>query len=206
MGACFSSEQKYHVRKVVTREDVKEAQDAWAAAIVKISSDYANKGDYVALAISEAEKLYGYDHGQVLFKPTKAADVPFRPRHMDAYSYFVGHNAPESRTATRRTKVLPSTVVTAGRLLNSITTISRAMVRLPSLWAPITSPAQRTKVSPKLSIPSDTSVAAMAKFASAFTIHLCLTRHESAPAKVALHNLAVSDNTYSLSIAHSFHT
>ena len=94
MGTCFSSEQKYHVRKVVTREDVKEAQDAWAAAIVKISSDYANKGDYVALAVSEAEKLYGYDHGQVLFKPTKAADAPFRPRHMDAYSYFVGHNAP----------------------------------------------------------------------------------------------------------------
>ena len=40
MGACFSSDQKYHVRKVVypvTKEDVKEAQDAWAAAIVEIS-------------------------------------------------------------------------------------------------------------------------------------------------------------------------
>jgi|TARA_B100000401_G_scaffold390458_1_gene296703 hypothetical protein len=107
MGACFSSDQKYHVRKVVypvTKEDVKEAQDAWAAAIVEISRSHADKEDYVGLAVAKAEQLYGYGYGQVLFKPTKAADAPFRPLVMDAYSYFVGCNAPGVKNGYKEDK------------------------------------------------------------------------------------------------------
>jgi hypothetical protein len=39
------------------------------------------------------DKLYGYGHGQVLFKPTEAADLQFRPMACDCMSYFVGGDA-----------------------------------------------------------------------------------------------------------------
>ena len=41
-------------------------------------------------AAGAAADLYGYGHGKVLFKPTKAAEYPFRPVAADAMSYFVG--------------------------------------------------------------------------------------------------------------------
>merc|ERR1719163_2514048 len=40
-----------------------------------------------------AGKLYGYGHCDVLFKPTKATDHPFRPTGEEAMSYFVGAEA-----------------------------------------------------------------------------------------------------------------
>jgi hypothetical protein len=78
---------------LVTEADVKACQDAWASAIVEISSVYAENGDYVKAAGDAAANLYGYGHGNVLFKPTKAAEAPFRPTGADAMSYFVGHKA-----------------------------------------------------------------------------------------------------------------
>merc|ERR1712146_457076 len=38
-------------------------------------------------------KLYGYGKSDVLFKPTKATNNPFRPTAEDAMSYFVGAEA-----------------------------------------------------------------------------------------------------------------
>jgi len=80
----------------VTEAEVKACQEAWAAAIVEISSVYAEKGDFVKAAGDAAANLYGYGHGKVLFKPTKAAEVPFRPTGSDAMSYFVGQMAVEN--------------------------------------------------------------------------------------------------------------
>ena len=44
----------------------------------------------------EAEKMirkfYGYNDFSVLFKPTKAADIPFRATAEGALSYFIGQN------------------------------------------------------------------------------------------------------------------
>ena len=40
-----------------------------------------------------AGELYGYGHSNVLFKPTKAKDVQFRPTASQAMSYFVGSKA-----------------------------------------------------------------------------------------------------------------
>lgn len=51
--------------------------------------------DYVGVAAEHAGELYGYGHSKVLFKPTKAAEFPFRPTANDAMSYFVGGNAVE---------------------------------------------------------------------------------------------------------------
>ena len=77
----------------VTEREVIEAQNFWAQSIVDISNSFLSGGDYVSLAGQRAGELYGYDHSNVLFKPTKAAEQQFRPTANDAMSYFVGHDA-----------------------------------------------------------------------------------------------------------------
>merc|ERR1719389_913907 len=75
---------------MVTEAEVKEAQAAWASAIKNISKTYLDKGDFVGTAATAAGKLYAYGQSNVLFKPTKAAEYPFRPTAEEAMSYFVG--------------------------------------------------------------------------------------------------------------------
>ncbi|EOD25043.1 hypothetical protein EMIHUDRAFT_443720 [Emiliania huxleyi CCMP1516] len=77
----------------VTEAEVVAAQKLWADSIASISKVYAEEGDYVAAAGEAAGKLYGYGHGNVLFKPTKATDHPFRATGEEAMSYFVGAEA-----------------------------------------------------------------------------------------------------------------
>jgi len=77
----------------VTNAEVIAAQKLWAESIASISKVYAEKGDYVAAAGEAAGKLYGYGHGNVLFKPTKATTHPFRATGEEAMSYFVGAEA-----------------------------------------------------------------------------------------------------------------
>lgn len=77
----------------VSMDEVIEAQNLWAKSIVDISDCFLGGGDYVSLAGDCAGELYGYDHSNVLFKPTKAVDKQFRPTANDAMSYFVGHDA-----------------------------------------------------------------------------------------------------------------
>jgi hypothetical protein len=74
----------------VTEKEVLEVQANWAAAIRNISKVHKEGGDYIAAAGEAAGQLYGYGHKNVLFKPTKAAEFPFRPTADDAMSYFVG--------------------------------------------------------------------------------------------------------------------
>jgi len=74
----------------VTEEDVLAVQSAWAGAIKRISSVYKWGGDYIQTAADAAGELYAYGHHDVMFKPTKAAEYPFRPTPEEAMSYFVG--------------------------------------------------------------------------------------------------------------------
>merc|ERR1719389_1600739 len=74
----------------VTEAEVLECQKNWAEAIQSISTTYLDGGDFVGAAGEAAGVLYGYGKTDVLFKPTKAAEVPFRPEGADAMSYFVG--------------------------------------------------------------------------------------------------------------------
>ena len=78
---------------VVSEYDVIAAQNFWAQSIVDISNSFLSGEDYVSLAGERAGELYGYDHSNVLFKPTKAAKQQFRPTAHDAMSYFVGNDA-----------------------------------------------------------------------------------------------------------------
>jgi len=79
--------------EAITEEEVKECQAKWANAIKTISKTYLDKGDYIGAAGEAAGELYGYGHSNVLFKPTKAAEFPFRPTGEEAMSYFVGGKA-----------------------------------------------------------------------------------------------------------------
>ena len=86
IARAFSSES-------VTESEVLKLQKNWANAITSISGVYKDKGDYIKAAADAAGELYGYGHSQVLFKPTRAAEFPFRPTANEAMSYFVGGNA-----------------------------------------------------------------------------------------------------------------
>ena len=70
----------------MTEAEVLEAQELWAASIASISKVYADKGDYVAAAGEAAGQLYGYGKCDVLFKPTKSTEHPFRPTGESAMS------------------------------------------------------------------------------------------------------------------------
>jgi hypothetical protein len=76
-----------------TEQEIIAAQEAWGNGIVKIGS---LKNDTVAAARAAEEhldRLYAFDLGQVLFKPTKCAQVQFRLDKVSALSYFVGGNS-----------------------------------------------------------------------------------------------------------------
>ena len=77
----------------ITEQEVEVAQKLWADQIAAISKVYLDGGDYVTAAGEAAGQLYGYGHGDVLFKPTKATGHPFRPTGEEAMSYFVGAEA-----------------------------------------------------------------------------------------------------------------
>jgi hypothetical protein len=80
----------------ITKLDVEAAQEEWAESIVAIGEASLISED---AAREEAENvldtLYNYDYGTVLFKPTKASEVPFRSTREDALSYFVGGDIEE---------------------------------------------------------------------------------------------------------------
>ena len=80
----------------VTEADVLAVQAKWAGAIKSISETHKKGGDFVGAAAEAAGELYAYGHHDVLFKPTKAREVTFRPTAEEAMSYFVGANAVES--------------------------------------------------------------------------------------------------------------
>ena len=75
---------------MITKNEVLAAQKAWGNALVKIGSLKTN----MVLCEKEAEiqikKLYAVDEKEILFKPTKAAEIQFRPTLEAAKSYFIG--------------------------------------------------------------------------------------------------------------------
>ena len=78
---------------MISLKDVENIQKEWGDSLVKLGS---LKGNFEACE-NEAEKminrLYGYNNGTVLFKPTKAKDNQFRLTFEGAKSYFIGENS-----------------------------------------------------------------------------------------------------------------
>ncbi len=76
----------------ITEEEVLEFQESWGEGIVHIGEVYSEGEDYEAAASEHIERFYGYDTGDVLFKPTLASEERFRDTFEGALSYFIGGN------------------------------------------------------------------------------------------------------------------
>lgn len=73
----------------ITADDVAAAQKMWGNAVVAIGE----AGDDAAKVAEESAKAaYAFDLGAIQFKPTLAAETPFRPDLEGALSYFVSGN------------------------------------------------------------------------------------------------------------------
>lgn len=80
----------------ITEQEINNAQDAWGEGIVKIGKVFKDGGDYSAAAEAHIDQFYNYGadrKGNILFKPTLAAEKQFRPTFEGALSYFVGGNS-----------------------------------------------------------------------------------------------------------------
>jgi len=73
----------------ITEQEVEQAQQAWAASLVTLGQLHQAGGDVQSAALQLLNRLYAYDEGKVIFKPTKAAVDEFRETKEQALSYFV---------------------------------------------------------------------------------------------------------------------
>ncbi|MEM1196422.1 MAG: phosphoribosyl-AMP cyclohydrolase [Pseudomonadota bacterium] len=79
----------------ITEDELAAARTAWGNALVGIAKAYEADGidGARALADSVLDAAYGYNLGDVLFKPTLASgEKTFRPTKTGALAYFVGHD------------------------------------------------------------------------------------------------------------------
>ena len=79
----------------ITTEDIAKALQAWGAGKVAISKAFEDGGIDAArdTASAHLDRVYGYNLGPVLFKPTMASgDQTFRTTKPGALAYFCGHS------------------------------------------------------------------------------------------------------------------
>ena len=74
---------------MITKEQVIEAQTEWGNGVVKIGSLKANRSECETFTSDFLDKLYSFENGPVLFKPTKCAVEQFRPSKAEAKAYFI---------------------------------------------------------------------------------------------------------------------
>ncbi|ARK28826.1 hypothetical protein [Halalkalibacter krulwichiae] len=84
--------EEEEVIRDITEKEVLEFQQSWGEGIVHIGEVHSEGGDYEAAASEHIERFYGYDIGNVLFKPTLASEKRFRDTFEGALSYFIGGN------------------------------------------------------------------------------------------------------------------
>lgn len=79
----------------ITKAELAGARKTWGDGLVAISKAYEAAGIEAARAIANEilDTAYGYNMGDVLFKPTLASgEKTFRPTKEGALAYFVGHD------------------------------------------------------------------------------------------------------------------
>ena len=67
-------------------------QNEWATNIVKIGRAYLDNQNYIKMTEEFLDKLYLFEKGKILFKPTKAKEKQFRVNKAEFMSYFIGYN------------------------------------------------------------------------------------------------------------------
>ena len=75
---------------MISLKEVENIQKDWGANLVKLGSFKGNFEAFENEASQMIKRLYGYDNGIVLFKPTKAKESQFRLSFEGAKSYFIG--------------------------------------------------------------------------------------------------------------------
>jgi hypothetical protein len=75
---------------MISLKEVENIQKDWGANLVKLGSLNGNFEACKNEASRMIKRLYGYDNGIVLFKPTKAKESQFRLSFEGAKSYFIG--------------------------------------------------------------------------------------------------------------------
>ena len=78
---------------MITLDNIENIQKEWGDSLVKLGSLKNNRDACEKEAESLLNKLYGYQNGTVLFKPTKAKDNQLRLTFEGAKSYFIGENS-----------------------------------------------------------------------------------------------------------------
>ena len=81
----------------IVQQDILKALNDWGESLISISRAYEDDGLASARAIAEQtlDRLYGFELGPVLFKPTlSGGPQTFRLTKIGALSYFIG-NDPE---------------------------------------------------------------------------------------------------------------
>ena len=71
---------------MITKEQVVAAQNEWGAGVVKIGSLKDSRKECESFTSGFLDKLYSFENGPVLFKPTKCAVEQFRPTKAEAES------------------------------------------------------------------------------------------------------------------------
>lgn len=77
---------------MIAEKDILNIQKSWGEGLLKIVEKHQKQEDYILEASNFIERLYAYNLGEVLFKPTLAANQQFRLTREGALSYFVGNN------------------------------------------------------------------------------------------------------------------
>ena len=85
------SESRLLLARAAAGERAPESHTMHRSQCIQCSVHHSNR-----CTVCATGELYGYGHTNVLFKPTKAADEPFRPTPESAMSYFVGGTAVEN--------------------------------------------------------------------------------------------------------------
>jgi len=77
---------------MISLKEIENTQKDWGENLVKLGSLKGNFEACESEANQMIKRLYGYDNGVVLFKPTKAKENQFRLSFEGAKSYFIGGN------------------------------------------------------------------------------------------------------------------
>lgn len=74
---------------MITKEKLIEVQNEWGKGVVKIGALKENRLECESFTSAFLDKLYSFQDGPVLFKPTKCELEQFRPTKSEAKSYFI---------------------------------------------------------------------------------------------------------------------
>lgn len=79
----------------ISELEISQARQSWGEGLIKISSTFDNEGidKTKVIANIELDRLYGFEFGPILFKPTlSGGNQTFRTDKEGTLSYFIGQN------------------------------------------------------------------------------------------------------------------